>query len=155
MRNALSILLLLALLCMPVLPVFGHCQIPCGIFDDQTRFAIMLEDVETIEKSMKQIQNISAQEIPNWNQLVRWVNNKEEHADKLTEIVTYYFLAQRIKPAPAGDEKAQAKYVRHLTLLHQIMVHAMKAKHGTDLEHVEALRKLIGEFKTSYLDHDH
>ncbi len=155
MRHLLSALLLLALLLTPALPAFGHCQIPCGIYGDETRFTQMLEDVDTIEKSMKQVTRIGAQEKPTWNQLVRWVNNKEVHADNLTDTVTDYFLAQRIKPAPAGDEKAEAKYVRHLTLLHQIMVYAMKSKQTTDLENVEMLRKLIGEFKASYLDHEH
>lgn len=155
MRHLVTGLLLLGLLLTPALPALGHCQIPCGIYGDETRFTLMLEDVDTIEKSMNQINEIGAQEKPDWNQLVRWVDNKEDHADKLTETVTYYFLAQRIKPAPAGDEKAEAKYVRHLTLLHQIMVYAMKARQTTDLANVEMLRKLIGEFKASYLDHEH
>ena len=30
--------------------------------------------------------------------MVRWVVNKEVHADELSDIVTYYFMAQRIKP---------------------------------------------------------
>lgn len=136
--------------------VLGHCQIPCGIFGDETRFTIMEEDVTTIEKSMNEIKQIEASEKPNWNQLVRWVDNKEAHADKLTEDVTYYFMAQRIKPKTSADGDAYKKYMKELTLLHNIMVHAMKAKQTTDLAHVEKLRELIAEFKASYLgDHKH
>ena len=135
---------------------FAHCQIPCGIYGDPARFDTMLEHVQTIEKSMQRIDEIGSTESPNWNQLVRWVNNKEVHADELTEIVTYYFMAQRIKPpADGADAAAKAKYAKELSQLHRIMVHAMKAKQTTDLAHVEALRKLIHEFKHSYLGEDH
>ena len=34
--------------------LFAHCQIPCGIYGDQTRFTLMHEHVTTTEKSMKQ-----------------------------------------------------------------------------------------------------
>ena len=136
--------------------LYAHCQIPCGIYDDEAQFTIMLEDVTTIEKAMKQITEIGGQEKPNWNQLVRWVGNKEDHADKLSETVTYYFMTQRIKPPKDGDEAANAKYVKEVTLLHQMLVHAMKAKQTTDLEHVEHLRSLIGQFKSSYMgEHSH
>ena len=139
---------------------WAHCQIPCGIYDDPVRFAQLEEHVTTIEKSMKQIQALAQEEEPNWNQLVRWVTNKESHADQLTEIVTFYFLAQRIKPADPGDKAAFSKYVRELRLLHEMMVHAMKAKQTTDLEHCAKLRDLIAKFRASYLGekdrgHDH
>ena len=129
----------------------AHCQIPCGIYDDPLRFTQMEEHVATIEKSMKQIQELSAEEKPNLNQIVRWVNNKDAHADELTEIVTYYFLAQRVKPVDKSDRAAVAKYLKELTLLHEMIVHAMKAKQTIDLEHCSKLRDLIHEFEHSYL----
>jgi len=61
------------------------------------------------------------------NQIVRWVNNKDQHADELSEIVTYYFMAQRTKAAPESDAKAYSDYVKKLTLLHQMVVHSMQA----------------------------
>lgn len=153
----LSLLITAALLLGLVAPAaFAHCQIPCGIYGDPMRFDMMLEHVATIEKSMKQIGEIGGADAPDWNQLVRWVNNKEDHANELTEIVTYYFMAQRIKPPAANaDDATKAKYDMELSLLHQIMVHAMKAKQTTDQAHVDALRELIHEFKHSYLGEDH
>ncbi len=133
----------------------SHCQIPCGIYDDEARFTAMLEHVTTIEKSIREIGTLSGEKEPNWNQLVRWVVNKDHHADELSGIVTYYFMAQRIKPPEdASDEKARRKYATELELLHRILVRAMKAKQTADLSHVEALRKLIGEFRGSYLGKD-
>ena len=129
----------------------AHCQIPCGIYDDPARFTQLEEHIATIEKSMKQVQALSQQEKPNWNQIVRWVTNKEAHADQLTEIVTFYFMAQRVKPADPSDKAALAKYRREIRLLHQMVVHAMKAKQTADLEHCATLRTLLSKFKASYL----
>lgn len=133
----------------------AHCQIPCGIYDDDVRFQLMEEHVATIEKSMQQIVEIGTAGEKNWNQLVRWVENKDEHADALAQIITEYFLQQRIKPFDGGDAAAQEKYLAELTQCHEILVHAMKAKQTTDLTHVEALRGLIHEFAHSYLGQEH
>ncbi len=125
--------------------VNAHCQVPCGIYDDLMRIHMMEEHVTTIEKAMKQI---AANE--NQNQTVRWIMNKEKHADELTDIVTYYFMAQRIKPD-------MDHYDDNLKTLHQIMIYSMKSKQTTDLANVEKLKGLIHRFEHSYLgeDHDH
>lgn len=129
---------------------YSHCQVPCGIYGDDTRFTMIAEHITTIEKSMKQIEEIMAQDPPNANQVVRWVNNKEKHADEISHIVTYYFMAQRIKIPPAGDAKANGVYVKKLTLLHQMLVYSMKAKQTTDLSNVQQLRHLLEDFKAVY-----
>jgi nickel superoxide dismutase len=129
----------------------AHCQIPCGIYDDPARFTALQEHVTTIEKSMKLINELSAEKEKNYNQIVRWVNNKEAHADEFTEIVTFYFLAQRIKPVDPSDKAAVAKYQRELKLLHEMIVHAMKCKQTTDAEHCAKLRELIKAFQASYM----
>ncbi len=128
----------------------GHCQIPCGIYDDDARFSVMAEDITTIEKSMKQIIELR-QKNEQINQLVRWVNNKDTHADKLAETITYYFMAQRIKPAAADkDKKTHEKYVEQITTLHNMLIISMKCKQTTDLENVEKLRKLLVKFEHDY-----
>jgi nickel superoxide dismutase len=114
------------------------------------RLKQVAEHITTIEKSMKLIEEIMEEEPPNANQVVRWVNNKEDHANELSEIVTYYFMAQRIKIAPAGDTKAHSEYVKKLTLLHQMLVYSMKAKQTTDLSNVHELRHLLEDFKKAY-----
>jgi len=130
--------------------VFAHCEIPCGIYDDHMRIHMMEEDVTTIEKSMKEILNLQKQSSPNYNQLVRWIQNKEVHADKLSDIVTQYFMKQRVKSAQRSDGVAFNEYVEQLTLLHQIIVHSMQAKQTVDLSHVEALKSLISQFDKAY-----
>jgi len=131
--------------------LYAHCQIPCGIYNDPVRVTLLQEHVTTLEKSMTQIVALSEAKNTNHNQITRWVKNKEDHADALIEIVTQYFMAQRIKPKQASDEAAYAKYVEELTLLHRMIVSAMKAKQSVDLKNVSELRALIKAFSTSYL----
>ena len=154
MPRCVRMLIGLSLLALVSSATFGHCQIPCGIYDDEARITLMLEHVTTIEKAMNQITAIGKEETPDQNQLVRWVQNKDDHADQLSEIVTYYFMAQRIKPPKGDDDEAKKKYVTELSLLHRIMVHAMKAKQTIDQEHVKVMRELIGKFEKSYHGHD-
>lgn len=123
----------------------AHCQIPCGIYGDAMRFAMMREHVTTIEKSMQQITTLSENPAKNSNQITRWVINKEKHADALTEIVTSYFLAQRIKASEPED-----KYVAELKALHGIIITSMKSKQTTDLKYVAELNKLIDSFEKIY-----
>ena len=130
---------------------FAHCQLPCGIYDDAARFAMLEEHVTTIEKAMKTIEELSAAKPPNYNQIVRWVENKDHQADEFSEIITYYFMAQRVKPVDEKNAEAYSKYVGELTSLHEMIVYAMKAKQTTDLENVDRLRALIKQFKESYL----
>lgn len=129
---------------------YSHCQIPCGIYDDDARFGEIAEHITTIEKSMKLIEELSGQDKKNYNQIVRWVNNKDHHADELSDIVTYYFMAQRIKLPEEGNVKAQNEYVKKLTLLHKMLVYSMKAKQTADLANVEQLKSLLKEFHDAY-----
>lgn len=143
MKKAAKYMTALVLFAAANATVWAHCQIPCGIYDDQMRIHMMEEHVATIEKSMKMIE---ANE--NQNQTVRWVNNKEKHADELTQIVTYYFLTQRIKPG-------MDKYEENLKVLHEIMIYSMKAKQTTDLKNVEKLNELIRTFEHTYMGEKH
>ena len=136
---------------MPLgLPAFAHCEIPCGIYDDQARFTVMAEHITTIEKSMNQIISLSKEDPLNHNQLVRWVHNKENHANELQHIVTQYFLTQRLKPVDNGSQEARSAYVEKLTLLHNMLFYAMKTKQTTDVGNVEKLRSLLAEFRAAY-----
>jgi len=151
MKRLIAICIALIAVLAAAAPAAAHCQIPCGIYNDELRVQLVEEDITTIEKSMNEIVALGKAQPVNYNQLVRWVNNKEEHAQKIQDIVTAYFMAQRIKPpADHNDSAAMKDYVNKLTLLHAIQIHAMKAKQGTDLDEVETLRKLVAQFRVAY-----
>jgi len=121
----------------------AHCEIPCGIYDDAARVTALEEHVTTIEKSMQQVRELSRKKTRDENQIVRWVSNKERHADELQHIVSQYFMTQRLKPE-AKD------YHKQLVLLHKMLITAMKSKQTTELKHVKELRSLIKEFRALY-----
>ena len=122
---------------------FAHCEIPCRIYDDEMRIKIINEHIVTVEKSMNQIIKLEKEEHHNSNQLVRWIMNKERHADEIQEIVTQYFMTQRIKL----DMK---NYEKQLRLLHQMLIYSMKCKQTTDLTHVAKLKNLVDNFEALY-----
>ena len=132
------------------LVVRAHCEIPCGIYDDPLRINLMKEHITTIEKSINQIVELGKAQDKNYNQLVRWISNKDTHAEEFMHIVTQYFMTQRIKPVDETEKGAYKKYVKEVTLLHQMLVYAMKAKQTTDLENCTKLRELLEQFSESY-----
>jgi len=137
----------------PTAPV--HCQIPCGIYGDTLRIDLMMEDADTIEKSMKTLTAMEGEDSPSRNQMVRWVVNKEEHAQKIQDQVAAYWLAQRVKaPKDGAEEGARERYVKQLVLMHGITVAAMKCKQTTDVGHVATLRKLALDFSETYFSTD-
>jgi len=144
----LSLLAVLLPMSFAISNVSAHCEIPCGIYDDQLRTQLIAEHATTIEKSMKQIMALSKASPVNYNQLVRWVSNKENHATEIQQIVSQYFMTQRIKP----DQKM---YSEKLAVLHKMLIAAMKCKQTTDLANVEALRARLIEFETLYFVDSH
>ena len=142
-RRVMNFLLVVSCVFLLSTNAKAHCEIPCGIYDDEARINDLLEHVTTIEKSMNQIMAISKEKDHNANQLVRWVMNKEDHANQLQHIVTQYFMTQRIKLDAKG-------YERKLGLLHQMLVYAMKCKQTTDLGNTAKLTAAINEFKALY-----
>ena len=144
----LTILAALLPLSVAISTVSAHCEIPCGIYDDQLRTQLIAEHATTIEKSIKQILELSKASPTNYNQLVRWVSNKENHATEIQHIVSQYFMTQRLKPD-------QEKYSEKLILLHKMLIAAMKCKQTTDLSPVSALRTHLKEFELLYFDTNH
>jgi len=147
--NRLSLLMVVGVL-FAAGNAMAHCEIPCGIYDDEGEIGSLHQDIETIAKSIDQIKALSAEDTPNYNQIVRWVNNKDEHAEEIQEKVQHYFLTQRIKPVAEGAEGYE-KYIRELTLLHELLINAMKAKQNVDVQYTNKLHETLEAFEKSYL----
>ena len=150
MKNGKLMLLIAFCLVATAAPLWAHCEIPCGIYGDEARFAAIAEDLTTIEKAMTQIAALAGQsDAQNANQLARWVGNKEEHANRIQHVVTQYFMTQRLKAVEEGDE-GRAAYTEKLVLLHKMLRGAMKCKQTVEVEEVEKMRALLHEFKHAY-----
>ena len=127
--------------------VQAHCQIPCGIYDDHARVQSMLEDAATVEKSAKLIAELAGKsDAQSQNQLVRWVMNKEKHAQNIIDTISDYFLTQRVK-------SSQKDYVDRLAKHHAVIVAAMKAKQNADIKYASELQKSIQALAPYYPEH--
>ena len=127
----------------------AHCQIPCGIYDDHARVQSMLEDTTTIEKSLQLIAELSGKtDAQSQNQMVRWVMNKETHAQNIISTISDYFLTQRVKPE-------QEDYSERLIKHHAVIVAAMKVKQNTDITYAGALREKVEALLPYYPEHKH
>ena len=142
----LSLALGVLLLSFTAVTVSAHCEIPCGIYDDEVRANLIYEHTITIEKSMNNIAKLGKQNPVNYNQLVRWVLNKEEHATKIQQTIYQYFMTQRLR---ANAEK----YTDKLIILHKMLQAAMKCKQSIEIENVQSLRSLLKEFEILYFGH--
>jgi nickel superoxide dismutase len=109
------------------------------------------EHIDTVEKSMTMIRSLGAEAEVNYNQLIRWTSNKDEHAEEIQHIVSQYFMTQRIKPA-AGPGAEYDAYVAKLTLLHQLLIEAMKSKQTLEQEHIDSMRQIVDNFEKLYFE---
>jgi len=152
MKKMYSMVLCMVFLFFLKSVVFPHCEIPCGIYNDEMRFEMIMEHIQTIEKAINEIQHLSNETASlNYNQLVRWITNKEHHAEEIQHIISQYFLTQRIKLNEEKEPEAKQIYMNQLSLCHQILVLSMKTKQSLELSNIEELKKTVVEFKSSYL----
>ena len=127
----------------------AHCQVPCGIYDDHARVKSMLEDSATTRKAIFELEQLVAKkDVQSMNQLVRWVMTKEQHAERIIDTISDYFLTQRVKPG-------QKDYAERLARHHGVMIAAMKVKQNADQAHVDALETRIQALLGYYPEHKH
>lgn len=150
MKKTVLGLVALAMTISTVLPtrLAAHCEVPCGIYGDQRRFEQMIEDHDTIAKSILQIHEISGEmsdgPTPKLiNQSVRWVTTKEEHATRIQHTIAQYFMTQRLKADKPNYDKS-------LKAAHAVMVAAMKCKQDADPATSGNLKKAIMNLYRAY-----
>lgn len=134
-------------LCFTGTFLLGHCQVPCGIYDDANRVHQMLEDVSTIRKAIDQIYELhDRNDVQSAQQLIRWVNNKELHAEKIIDTISNYFLTQRVKPS-AED------YLLRLSEHHAVIRLSMQVKQKADVKIAEDLKQAVEALSKYYPSH--
>ena len=124
-------------------------QVPCGIFDDPIRVTLLKEDAATCRKAVVQVNSLSGQlSAKNLNQATRWINTKEEHAQKIIACMADYCLCQRVKPAAFASDK---DYCDALKAHHAVMQAAMKAKQTVDVAACDKLEHAVADCSKMYL----
>ena len=77
------------------------------------------------------------------NQRVRWIMNKEKHAQNIISSICDYFLTQRVKPN-------QKDYAERLLKHHAVIIAAMKTKQNADMKYTKALKDSIEALSPYY-----
>merc|ERR1711879_13999 len=132
----------------------GHCQVPCGIFDDPKLVADVKEAIATIKKAQVQISELGASlTAQNINQITRWVNTKEEHCGKIISLMSEYCLCQRVKPvgAPKSPFTKEEDYIAALQAHHAVMLAAVACKQNVDPATGDKLDAAATEMSKMYL----
>lgn len=146
MNLALSAVILMGSIMILSNRVNAHCQIPCGIYDDHARVQSLLEDAVTVEKSANLITELAGKsDAKSQNQIVRWVMNKENHAQSIISTISDYFLTQRVNPT-------QKDYADRLIKHHAVILAAMKAKQNSDVKYAQVLKEKIEALLSFYPD---
>lgn len=152
LKHPLRFFSLLLVACLPSTSFLqAHCQVPCGIYNDHARVVSMLEDAATVEKAVLLLESLAGKtDAQSLNQSIRWVQNKEIHAQRIIETISNYFLTQRVKPA-------QDDYAARLRNHHAAIIAAMKAKQNASSDTAQVLRESIQALQAYYpaLEHSH
>jgi F0F1-type ATP synthase alpha subunit len=82
------------------------------------------------------------------NQMVRWINTKEEHASKIITLVSEYCLCQRVKKEVFSSDE---EYVQALKSHHAVMQAAMKSKQSLDESACDNLDHAVDDFAKMYV----
>lgn len=118
----------------------GHCQMPCGIYHDAMVYDQIDQFVETMVKGMTVIRDNKFSTPQERNELVRWVNSKEEACDEAANILCFYFLQQKIKP---GEESS----AEQLASAHRLLFYLVTIKQTADLKAVSNFDSEWEKFK--------
>ena len=151
MKLVFKMMVIVLISCIGPNELWSHCEVPCGIYGDDARFSAMSEDVNTIEKAMISISALSKKsDAISANQLARWVDTKEQHANRIQQTVSQYFMTQRLKAPETDDIEVKTSYWDELELLHRILRAAMVCKQTVDTENAHDLQAIIDEFRAAY-----
>lgn len=128
----------------------NHCQVPCGIFDDPAMVGELKEACTTIRKAIAQSNALHGSVTTDplsLNQMVRWINTKEEHCNKIISLVSEYCLCQRVK---RPNFKSEDEYLQALKVHHTVMQAAMAAKQSMSESSCATLEHAVDDLSKMY-----
>eukprot|EP00929_Paragymnodinium_shiwhaense_P011566 TRINITY_DN11748_c0_g1_i1.p1 TRINITY_DN11748_c0_g1~~TRINITY_DN11748_c0_g1_i1.p1 ORF type:complete len:246 (+),score=63.75 TRINITY_DN11748_c0_g1_i1:91-828(+) len=133
----------------------GHCQVPCGIFDDPKLVTEVKEACQTIRKMITLLQEACKEvtQAESFNKMSRLTSTKEQHAGQIINLMTEYCLAQRVKPvgAPKSPFTTDAEYIEALKAHHAVMLAAVSCKQSAELSAVDALDAAVSTMSAMYM----
>eukprot|EP00041_Stephanoeca_diplocostata_P000016 m.13006 g.13006 ORF g.13006 m.13006 type:complete len:146 (+) comp10017_c0_seq1:121-558(+) len=132
---------------------YEMCVLPRN-HDDERLLGEIRECCITIRKAMVEIVTISSgPSHPTLsNQLIRWIATKEDHADKIIDRVSQYFLCERLIPHGDNRSFSDSEYAYRLALVthHRVLTEAVFAKQETALPACDRLEHAVEELGHLY-----
>ncbi|MBA3722922.1 MAG: hypothetical protein H0W88_11055 [Parachlamydiaceae bacterium] len=121
----------------------SHCQMPCGIYHDEMVFDQIDQYIETMAKGISILTESKFTTVQEKNEFIRWVALKETASDVAAEIITTYFLQQKIK---AGEDNT----VERLVSAHKLLFYLMTIKQTADLKYLNDFYQEWEKFKMMF-----
>lgn len=121
----------------------AHCQMPCGIYHDDMVYDQIDQFVETVYKGISVLNESKFSTPKERNEFVRWVEEKEKCCNEAAQLITIYFLQQKIKP---GESDTMTR----LTSAHKLLFMLVAIKQNTDLEFVKQFNQEWEKFKLMF-----
>lgn len=121
----------------------AHCQMPCGVYHDEMVYNQIDQYVETMYKGMSILNSSKFHGVHDWNEVIRWVLLKEKESDATANLLTTYFLQQKIKPGEADTAK-------RLTSCHKLLFLLVAIKQNTDVKFVKEFLEEWEDFKAMF-----
>lgn len=123
--------------------ISAHCQMPCGIYHDDMVYDRIDQYVETMVKAISIMKKNDFSSPEESNRFTRWVIQKETASDEAANIITTYFLQQKIKP---GEEDT----AKRLESAHKLLFLLVAIKQNADVKVVDEFGEEWEKFKNMF-----
>jgi nickel superoxide dismutase len=142
MKKTILVQGIIALLCHTG-SLMAHCQMPCGIYHDELVFNQIDQYIETMYKGITELNNSKFSTPFERNNFIRWVKLKDSASDEIANLITEYFLQQKIKPAEADTPK-------RLISAHKMLFELTAIKQNVNIKMIEAFADEWENFKQMF-----
>lgn len=123
--------------------LFAHCQMPCGIYHDDMVFDQIDQYVETMVKAVTVLEDNKFSTLSERNEAIRWVMEKESESNNVAELITCFFLQQKIKPGESDTAK-------RVLSAHKLLFFLVKIKQTVDISVVSDFYEEWEKFKLMF-----
>ncbi len=123
--------------------LFAHCQMPCGIYHDDMVYDQIDQYVETMVKGVAKIKDNKFSTPAERNEGVRWIMTKDRISDDTAQLITGYFLQQKIKPGEPDS-------IKRIESAHKMLFLIVGIKQSVDFKSVSDFAEEWEKFKLMF-----